>query len=58
MEAAGLEARLLDGAVVGVPGVVEAAERRISLATNVAGLEGLEFRPKWSQPEVRSGLKD
>ncbi len=53
VDAAGLEARLLDGVVVGVPGVVEARDRRISLATNVAGLEGGEFGPEL---ERRLGL--
>ena len=53
VEAAGLEARLLDGVVVGVPGVVETPARRISLATNVAGLEGTEFGPEL---ERRLGL--
>jgi predicted NBD/HSP70 family sugar kinase len=43
VEAAGLEARLLDGVVVGVPGVVETPAGRLNLATNVAGLDGREF---------------
>ena len=42
-EAAGLETRLLDGVVLGVPGVVETAAGRLNLATNVAGLDGREF---------------
>ena len=43
VEAAGLEPRLLDGVVVGVPGVVETPGGRLNLATNVAGLDGREF---------------
>jgi len=39
----GLDEALLNGAVVGVPGVVDADRRRISLATSVAGLEDDSF---------------
>jgi predicted NBD/HSP70 family sugar kinase len=39
----GLDATLVSGAVVGVPGVVDAERRGIALATSVAGLEGLTF---------------
>jgi predicted NBD/HSP70 family sugar kinase len=39
--AAGLEGGLVDGVVVGVPGVVE--EQRLRLASNVSGLEGMAF---------------
>ncbi|HVN59742.1 MAG TPA: ROK family transcriptional regulator [Gaiellaceae bacterium] len=53
LDAAGLEERLLDGVVIGVPGVVESPTRRIGLATNVAGLEGGEFAPEL---ERRLGL--
>lgn len=42
-EATGLEPALVDGVVVGVPGVVEAATGRISLAANVPGLEDGTF---------------
>ena len=39
-ESCGLSAELIDGAVVGVPGVVDADTGQLRLATNVAGLEG------------------
>jgi predicted NBD/HSP70 family sugar kinase/DNA-binding CsgD family transcriptional regulator len=39
----GLDGSLVNGAVVGVPGVVDAERRRIDLATSVAGLEGDTF---------------
>jgi predicted NBD/HSP70 family sugar kinase len=42
VETAGLPDELIDGAVVGVPGVVASARHRIELATNVPGLEGLD----------------
>jgi predicted NBD/HSP70 family sugar kinase len=35
---------LIDNAVIGVPGVVETATDRVTLATNVPGVEGREFR--------------
>ena len=35
---------LLDGAVVGVPGAVDDATGQLSMATNVPGLEGRDFR--------------
>jgi predicted NBD/HSP70 family sugar kinase len=41
--ATGLERGLVDGVVVGVPGVVERDSGELSLATNVQGLEGTEF---------------
>jgi predicted NBD/HSP70 family sugar kinase len=41
--ASGLPAELIDGAVVGVPAVVEDSGR-LSMATNVPGLEGRDFR--------------
>ncbi len=41
--ATGLDGALVNGAVVGVPGVVDAERRRIALATSVAGLEGDTF---------------
>jgi len=41
--ASGLDGSLLNGAVVGVPGVVDAERRGIALATSVAGLEGVTF---------------
>jgi predicted NBD/HSP70 family sugar kinase len=43
VEASGLRTELLDGVVMGVPGVVEADTERIELATNVPGLEGRPF---------------
>jgi predicted NBD/HSP70 family sugar kinase/DNA-binding CsgD family transcriptional regulator len=51
--ATGLDAGLLNGAVVGVPGVVDAGRRRISLATSVAGLEDETFA---GELERRLGL--
>ena len=42
LEAAGLDRALVDGVVVGVPGVVE-GDGTLSLAENVAGLEGRPF---------------
>jgi predicted NBD/HSP70 family sugar kinase len=41
--ATGLDGSLVNGAVVGVPGVVDAERRGIALATSVAGLEGVTF---------------
>jgi predicted NBD/HSP70 family sugar kinase/DNA-binding CsgD family transcriptional regulator len=41
--ATGLDGSLVHGAVVGVPGVVDAERRGIALATSVAGLEGITF---------------
>jgi len=49
-----LDDALLNGAVVGVPGVVDAERRRISLATSVAGLEGDGFG---ATLEARLGLR-
>jgi predicted NBD/HSP70 family sugar kinase len=43
VEASGVRTDLLDGVVMGVPGVVEAATERIELATNIPGLEGRPF---------------
>jgi predicted NBD/HSP70 family sugar kinase len=40
VEASGLDDDLIDSAVVGVPGVVEADTGKLSLAANVEGLEG------------------
>ena len=42
-EASGLSPELVDGAVVGVPGVVEAGTGVLRLASNVEGLEGRAF---------------
>jgi predicted NBD/HSP70 family sugar kinase len=42
LDAAALDASLVDGAIVGVPGVV-AADGTLQLAENVAGLEGRRF---------------
>ena len=41
--AGGLPLDRIDGAVVGVPGVVDAKTGRLSLATNVSGLEGRDW---------------
>jgi DNA-binding transcriptional ArsR family regulator len=41
--AAGLPEHLLDGVVVGVPGVVDSLSGKVFLATNVPGLEGRAF---------------
>ena len=49
----GLDGSLVNGAVVGVPGVVDAKRRGIALATSVAGLEGVTFG---SDLERRLGL--
>jgi predicted NBD/HSP70 family sugar kinase/DNA-binding transcriptional ArsR family regulator len=43
VKAAGAEGGAVDGAVVGVPGVVEAQSGRLRLAANVPGLEGMAF---------------
>jgi predicted NBD/HSP70 family sugar kinase len=43
VEATPMAGDVIDGVVVGVPGVVEAASGRINLATNVPGLEGRPF---------------
>jgi predicted NBD/HSP70 family sugar kinase len=43
LEAAGLDAELVDGVVIGVPGVVERDSGVLRLAENVAGLEGRPF---------------
>ena len=52
--ASGLRAELIDGVVVGVPGVVLAAGERIELATNVPGLEERDFRAELA---ARLGLR-
>ena len=44
VEASGLAEELIDNVVIGVPGVVETATGRVTLATNVPGLEGRDFR--------------
>jgi predicted NBD/HSP70 family sugar kinase len=44
VEASGLDDELIDNVVIGVPGVVESATRRVTLATNVPGLEERDFR--------------
>ena len=43
-EASGLHESLIDTAVVGVPAVVDEQSGRLSMATNVPGLEGRDFR--------------
>jgi predicted NBD/HSP70 family sugar kinase len=42
-ETSGLPVERIDGAVVGVPGVVDADTGRLTLATNVPGLEGRDW---------------
>jgi len=42
--ASGLADELIDDVVIGVPGVVETATGRVTLATNVPGLEERDFR--------------
>ena len=42
----GRDAARIDAAVVGVPGVVDGATNRVSLATSVPGLEGDAFGPE------------
>jgi predicted NBD/HSP70 family sugar kinase len=44
VDAAGLADELIDGVVVGIPGVIDTKSDRIDLATSVAGLEGDVFR--------------
>jgi len=44
VEASGLPSELVDSAVVGVPAVVDELTGRLSMATNVPGLEGRDFR--------------
>jgi predicted NBD/HSP70 family sugar kinase len=44
VEASGLPGHLIDSAVVGVPAVVDDETGRLSMATNVPGLEGRDFR--------------
>ena len=51
----GFDAARIDGAVVGVPGVVDAATGRISLATSVPGLEGDAFGPELRRAPRRPG---
>jgi predicted NBD/HSP70 family sugar kinase len=53
LAATGLPAGLIDGVVVGVPGVVGAATGEISLVSNVAGLEGRRYG---AELEERLGL--
>jgi predicted NBD/HSP70 family sugar kinase len=43
IDATGLDGELVDGVVVGVPGVVEAGTGRLTLALNVPGLEDRAF---------------
>ena len=52
--ATGLSGDLVDGAVVGVPGVVDAAAGTVRLAENVPGLEERPFR---DELEERLGLR-
>jgi predicted NBD/HSP70 family sugar kinase len=44
VDASDLPAHLIDSAVVGVPAVVDDETGRLSMATNVPGLEGSDFR--------------
>src|SRR5438067_9179286 len=43
IDASGIPSDLIDGAVIGVPGVVEANTGTVRLATNIPGLEGRAF---------------
>jgi predicted NBD/HSP70 family sugar kinase len=43
VQATGLPGALLDGAVIGVPGVVDVGNESVHLATNMPDLEGREF---------------
>jgi predicted NBD/HSP70 family sugar kinase len=45
----GLSGDLIDNVVIGVPGVVETGTGRVTLATNVPGLEGRDFRAEAEQ---------
>jgi predicted NBD/HSP70 family sugar kinase len=45
LTASGLQAHAIDGAVAGVPGVIEAPSGRVGLAGNIPGLEGLQIGP-------------
>jgi predicted NBD/HSP70 family sugar kinase len=49
LDAAGATPSLVDSVVLGVPGAVEGASGRISLAENVIGLEGEGFRDELSR---------
>jgi predicted NBD/HSP70 family sugar kinase len=51
--AAGVQGTPIDSAVVGVPGVIEAASHRVTLADNVPGLAGL---PLGEELEARLGV--
>jgi predicted NBD/HSP70 family sugar kinase len=51
VEATGLSGELIDGAVVGVPGVTGARDGRLQLAGNVPGLDGRPF-----EAELRARL--
>ena len=51
-ESSGLSGARIDGAVVGVPGVVDADTGRLRLATNVPGLEGRD----WAE-DLRTSLE-
>src|SRR5436190_839659 len=44
VDASGLSGDLIDNVVIGVPGVVETTTGRVTLATNVPGLEDRDFR--------------
>jgi predicted NBD/HSP70 family sugar kinase len=54
VEATGVPASRIDGAVVGIPGAVDSATGRISLATNVPGLEERDFGAELAE---RLGLR-
>jgi len=47
--ASALSSDLIDNVVIGVPGVVETGTGRVTLATNVPGLEGRDFRAEAEQ---------
>src|SRR5204863_4775926 len=49
VDASGLSGELVDNVVIGVPGVVETTTGRVTLATNVPGLEDRDFRAEAKQ---------
>ena len=49
LTASGLPAHAIDGAVAGVPGVIETPSGRVGLAGNIPGLEGLQVGPALQQ---------
>jgi predicted NBD/HSP70 family sugar kinase/DNA-binding CsgD family transcriptional regulator len=49
VESTGLSSERVDTVVIGVPGVVEPSSEGVTLATNVPGLEGRDFRDEASK---------